>query len=54
MAEPLLEISGYKMHFQTDNGVVKAVDGVDITVGEGRWSAWSESPAAERVSPPCR
>lgn len=35
MAEPLLEISGYKMHFQTDNGVVKAVDGVDITVGEG-------------------
>ncbi|EGK07820.1 ABC transporter ATP-binding protein [Kroppenstedtia eburnea] len=35
MAEPLLEITGYKMHFQTDHGVVKAVDGVDITVGEG-------------------
>ncbi|MFC4076121.1 ABC transporter ATP-binding protein [Salinithrix halophila] len=35
MAETLLEIEGFRMHFHTDKGVVKAVDGVDITVGEG-------------------
>ncbi|PTX59061.1 peptide/nickel transport system ATP-binding protein [Melghirimyces profundicolus] len=35
MTEPLLEISQFKLHFHTDKGVVKAVDGVDITVGEG-------------------
>ncbi|GGA43669.1 dipeptide/oligopeptide/nickel ABC transporter ATP-binding protein [Kroppenstedtia guangzhouensis] len=35
MAEALLEITGFKMHFQTDKGVVKAVDGVDLTVSEG-------------------
>ncbi|OYD07254.1 ABC transporter ATP-binding protein [Paludifilum halophilum] len=35
MAETLLELSRFKMHFHTDKGVVKAVDGVDITVDEG-------------------
>ncbi|WP_165986623.1 ABC transporter ATP-binding protein [Streptomyces sp. YIM 98790] len=35
-APPLLEISGLRTHFTTREGVVKAVDGVDLTVGEGR------------------
>ncbi|SDX02367.1 peptide/nickel transport system ATP-binding protein [Marininema mesophilum] len=35
MTKTLLEIEGFKMHFHTDKGVVKAVDGIDITVGEG-------------------
>ncbi|MDR6226212.1 ABC transporter ATP-binding protein [Desmospora profundinema] len=35
MADALLEISRFQMHFHTDKGVVKAVDGVDIIVDEG-------------------
>ena len=31
MAEPLLEIRGLKTHFATDDGMVQAVDGVDLT-----------------------
>jgi peptide/nickel transport system ATP-binding protein len=34
-ASPLLEIRGLKTHFATDDGMVQAVDGVDITVGRG-------------------
>ena len=32
---PLLDISGLKTHFVTDEGVVQAVDGVDLTVNRG-------------------
>ena len=35
MTEPLLDIRGLKTHFATDNGMVRAVDGVDITIGRG-------------------
>ncbi len=35
MSEPLLDIQGLKTHFSTDDGMVQAVDGVDITVGRG-------------------
>ena len=35
MPEPLLEIRGLKTHFSTDDGIVQAVDGVDITIGRG-------------------
>jgi peptide/nickel transport system ATP-binding protein len=35
MSEPLLEIRGLKTHFATENGIVRAVDGVDITIGRG-------------------
>jgi peptide/nickel transport system ATP-binding protein len=35
MSEPLLEIRGLKTHFATDDGVVHAVDGVDLTVHAG-------------------
>ena len=31
-----LEVRGLKTHFFTDEGVVKAVDGVDFTITRGR------------------
>ena len=33
--QALLEISQLQLHFFMDKGVVKAVDGVDLTVREG-------------------
>ncbi len=33
--QPMLRIRGLKTHFQTDRGVVQAVNGVDIDVGRG-------------------
>ena len=36
MADPLLEVSDLKIHFFTDEGVVKAVDGVDLTIERGK------------------
>ncbi len=35
MRETLLEISGLKTWFRTDAGMVRAVDGVDLTIGRG-------------------
>jgi peptide/nickel transport system ATP-binding protein len=35
MKEPLLEVSDLKIHFFTDEGIVKAVDGVDLVVNRG-------------------
>jgi peptide/nickel transport system ATP-binding protein len=35
MSEALLDIRGLKTHFATDDGIVQAVDGVDIGVGRG-------------------
>ena len=35
MAEHLLEIEGLKVHFDTEEGVVQAVDGVDLAVDAG-------------------
>src|SRR6478609_2243706 len=32
---PLLEIKGLKTHFSTDDGILQAVDGVDITIDRG-------------------
>ena len=32
---PILEVQGLKTHFFTRNGIVKAVDGVDLTLAEG-------------------
>jgi len=34
-ASPLLEIRGLKTHFATDDGMVQAVDGVDLTIARG-------------------
>jgi peptide/nickel transport system ATP-binding protein len=35
MAERLLEIKGLKTHFATDEGIVQAVDGVDLSIDRG-------------------
>ncbi|MFC7443179.1 ABC transporter ATP-binding protein [Laceyella putida] len=35
MTQPVLEIQHLKLHFFTDKGVVKAVDGLDLTIREG-------------------
>src|SRR5262245_19663909 len=35
MGAPLLDIRGLKTHFKTDDGMVRAVDGVDIMIGRG-------------------
>ncbi|AMA55646.1 MULTISPECIES: ABC transporter ATP-binding protein [unclassified Bradyrhizobium] len=32
---PLLEIKGLKTHFSTDDGILQAVDGVDISINKG-------------------
>src|SRR5512136_1678392 len=33
--EPLLEVRNLKTYFYTEDGIVKAVDGVDFVVGRG-------------------
>ena len=33
---PLLEVEDLKVHFKTDDGVVKAVDGISYTVDAGQ------------------
>src|SRR3954449_7697607 len=35
MPEPLLEVKDLRVHFDTDDGVVKAVDGISYTVDRG-------------------
>ncbi len=35
MPEPLLQVTGLKTHFFTDEGVVRAVDGVDMVIHKG-------------------
>jgi peptide/nickel transport system ATP-binding protein len=36
MAEPLLEVENLVVHFETDDGLVKAVDGISYTVERGQ------------------
>src|ERR671934_430951 len=36
MAEPLLEVKDLKVSFRTEDGIVKAVDGVSFTVERGK------------------
>lgn len=36
MSEPLLEVKDLRIHFYTDEGVVRAVDGVDLQIQRGK------------------
>jgi len=36
MAAPLLEVKDLQVHFETDDGLVKAVDGISYTVDRGQ------------------
>ena len=36
MAEPLLEVKDLRVHFETEDGLVQAVDGVSYAVEQGR------------------
>src|SRR3954447_13366284 len=36
MAQPLLEVKDLKVHFETEDGIVQAVDGISYSVGRGR------------------
>src|SRR6185436_19340450 len=36
MSETLIEIKDLKIHFFTDEGVVRAVDGIDLTIERGK------------------
>src|SRR4029079_3101333 len=35
MAQPLLEVKDLKVHFETEDGIVQAVDGISYSVGRG-------------------
>ncbi len=35
MAEPLLEVKDLKVSFRTEDGLVRAVDGISFSVDEG-------------------
>lgn len=42
---PLLDIRNLTIEFKTNEGWVKAVDRVSLTLAEGKFAAWSENPA---------
>ena len=51
--EPILEVSGLRTHFETERGIVRAVDGVDLRVEAGRTvGVVDESGCGEMPSPP--
>jgi peptide/nickel transport system ATP-binding protein len=48
-----LEVRNLKVHFPTDDGLVKAVDGLSFNLEKGKTLASSGSPAPARASPAC-
>src|ERR1051326_7074040 len=52
MSERLLEIRGLKTHFATDDGMVHAVDGVDLAIDRGETlGVVGESGCGKTVTP---
>src|SRR5215469_2932636 len=50
-SETLLDVHGLKTHFKTDDGIVRAVDGVDLAVGRGETlSVVGESGSGKTVT----
>jgi len=45
----ILTVEGLKTYFFTESGTVKAVDGVDFTIGKGEILGWSVNPAVAKV-----
>ena len=45
MAEPILDVRNLRVSFPTEDGIVKAVDGVSLTLERGRGSFVAEPPA---------
>lgn len=52
MERELLAIKGLKTYFYTDEGVVPAVDGVDITIREGQTVGVVGESGSGKASPP--
>jgi peptide/nickel transport system ATP-binding protein len=51
LTEPLLAIRGLKTHFRTDDGMVRAVDGIDLTIARGQTlSVVGESGSGKTVT----
>ena len=46
--KPLLEVKDLVIHYETDDGVVKALNGVNIHIGVGETLDWWERPVRER------
>ena len=50
--ETLLSIKDLSVQFYTDTGIVRAVEGLNLTIRKGNPSGWSGKPA--RAKPPRR
>ena len=50
----LLRVENLRTYFDTRSGVMKAVDGINLDVREGRTLGSSVNPAAARASPRSR